>query len=769
MRAVLFRLRRSLQRRWLSTAVVAGLIAVVCGLVLTLAAGAQRTARAPDAFTAAVGGEIDATVTEPFGQPRTDEVAALPGVRSVDAITFMFASVRDPQHESAFSNVAFAGSRLSTSRLVAGRVADPANPREFVADRGFVRQHQSRLGDHYKLVSWTRDQVEGGRFGVDDPAGPSVDGVLVGIIDSPETLETNFTTVIFSRALFDEVLGGETLINVRLDSGTTLTKLRSELDGLPDGSALNLNVGRVISPPIRNAVDGLARGIWLLAVVAAVAGVVALGQLLSRHARLAEAERQPLKALGFTSSELAAETMSRAVVPAVAGIALCTVVAVLASGVFPAGFAHSIEPTPGLRADFAVLAVGAVLLLVGLLVWVGLALLVAHRRPAARPWFARERIARSAPSPTAATGIRFALSGSEGDAGTSTIGRFGGLALLVAGVVGAITFAVSLDRLVTDHARFGSNFTFLASPSSAAGAADMVTAFQKDADVDGLMVISGAQVRAGERTIGLIGVEHVKGDLAPRVLSGRLPSGPDEISMGRVTARQLHLKLGDTVTFEGSAGRGSYRVVGLAVVPGLAAISGVGEGGVVTADGLARLEAAPDRALAVLVRPGAPANTGERLATSIVGQPAGLEDPPPAIVNFRRVRGIPGVLAIVLAALVVLTMVHALIVSIQRRRRDLAVLRALGADGRWIERALHWQASVLIAAPLILGVPIGLIAGAGVFRAFANRIGALPDPVVPVALVAAVMAGFLAVANLAALLPARRARLLPAAQLLRDE
>ena len=203
--------------------------------------------------------------------------------------------------------------------------------------------------------------------------------------------------------------------------------------------------------------------------------------------------------------------------------------------------------------------------------------------------------------------------------------------------------------------------------------------------------------------------------------------------MGRVTARQLHLKVGDDVALEGSAGRGSYRVVGLAVVPGLAAISGVGEGGVATADGLLRLEAEPDRALAVLVRPGAPANTSERLSTSILGQPAGLEDPPASIVNFRRVRGIPGVLATVLAALVVLTMVHALIVSIQRRRRDLAVLRALGADGRWIERAVHWQVSVLIAASLILGVPLGLIAGAGVFRAFANRIGALPDPAIPIA------------------------------------
>ena len=306
------------------------------------------------------------------------------------------------------------------------------------------------------------------------------------------------------------------------------------------------------------------------------------------------------------------------------------------------------------------LALGAVFLLVGVLVWVGSALLIARRRAAGRHGLATEKIAKRAPSPTAATGIRFALSSSEGG-GRSMIGRFGGMAVLVAGVVGAITFAVSLDRLVTDHARFGSNFTFLASPNSEAGAADMLTAFQQDADVAGLMVISGAQVRAGEKSIGLIGIEHVKGDLAPRVLSGRLPSGPDEISMGRVTARKLHLKLGDELALEGSAGRGSYRVVGLAVVPGLNDISGVGDGGVATAEGLMRLEASPTAPVAVLVRPGAPAGTCERLTSTVLGQPAGLEDPPPSIVNFRRIRGIPGVLAAVLAALVVLTMIHALI------------------------------------------------------------------------------------------------------------
>jgi ABC-type antimicrobial peptide transport system permease subunit len=82
---------------------------------------------------------------------------------------------------------------------------------------------------------------------------------------------------------------------------------------------------------------------------------------------------------------------------------------------------------------------------------------------------------------------------------------------------------------------------------------------------------------------------------------------------------------------------------------------------------------------------------------------------------------------------------------------------------------VHWQATVLAAAPLLLGVPLGVITGSVVFRAFVQRIGALPDPTVPLALVAALVVGLVAVANVAAIVPARRARRASTAQLLRDE
>jgi ABC-type lipoprotein release transport system permease subunit len=70
---------------------------------------------------------------------------------------------------------------------------------------------------------------------------------------------------------------------------------------------------------------------------------------------------------------------------------------------------------------------------------------------------------------------------------------------------------------------------------------------------------------------------------------------------------------------------------------------------------------------------------------------------------------------------------------------------------------------------LLLGVPLGLLAGSLVFRVFVEGIGAIPDPTIPILAIVVVCLGLVVMANLAALWPARRARLLPAAELLRKE
>jgi len=93
----------------------------------------------------------------------------------------------------------------------------------------------------------------------------------------------------------------------------------------------------------------------------------------------------------------------------------------------------------------------------------------------------------------------------------------------------------------------------------------------------------------------------------------------------------------------------------------------------------------------------------------------------------------------------------------------------VGADGGWIGRAVHSQATVLTVAPLAVGIPLGLLLASVVFRAFVDRIGAVPDPAIPVLLIVGLSAALVLVANVVSVLPARRARVASTSQLLHEE
>jgi len=139
------------------------------------------------------------------------------------------------------------------------------------------------------------------------------------------------------------------------------------------------------------------------------------------------------------------------------------------------------------------------------------------------------------------------------------------------------------------------------------------------------------------------------------------------------------------------------------------------------------------------------------------------------IANLARIRSIPFLLAGLVGALAVLTVVHVMATSVHHRRRDVALLRSLGADGRWINRAVHWQATSLSLVPFALGLPLGLIAGRLVFGLFADSVGTVPSASFPYALLTAVIAAFVVLANVVAAVPAHRARRLAPAPLLTTE
>jgi putative ABC transport system permease protein len=117
------------------------------------------------------------------------------------------------------------------------------------------------------------------------------------------------------------------------------------------------------------------------------------------------------------------------------------------------------------------------------------------------------------------------------------------------------------------------------------------------------------------------------------------------------------------------------------------------------------------------------------------------------------------------------TLAHLLVVSVARRRREIGLLKVLGFVNRQVAAAVSWQATTLALIGIVVGVPLGVVAGEAVWNAFANNLGAVPISVVPVWLVVTLAVGVLVVANLLAIGPAlvatrsKPARLLQPTQL----
>jgi ABC-type lipoprotein release transport system permease subunit len=753
--------------------VLSVIVAALAGVSLSFAAGARRTATAPDRYEAVAGQGFDAMVSQGEGPTRIEEIAALAAVEAVESTTFAFMAVAPQGTTDFFDALAFAGSSVPSGALIVdGRAPDPSNHDEFMATQGLVDQFHLSLGDRFHVGTLTPEQRASDGYGVTELLGPSWTATLVGVIDGPTELNDDQAIMVFSQMTIDDPRIAYAASNmwVALTRGADMDALRSQLNALPHSEDLSLDTGFLISSATRDAVDVQARGLWVLCAVSAIAAVVVLGQLISRHARVSSADRQHLLAVGFTNGQVLAESMGRAAVPIVAGSFTGVGLAITLSGLFPTGFVNVIEPSPGLRTDATVMTVGALAFTFVLAVWIATVLLMTTRAPRSmHPSGTIEALATRAPSTAAATGLRFAFARRANDRG-SVKGALAGLVLTVAGLIGAITFGLSVDRLVDEPARYGSNFDIALDDGAERVTDEVRTALAQDPDVEAVMLMATIQARIGQESIYVLGMEPIRGSLVPAVLEGRLPTGEDEIALGRTSAREIGARVGDTVQAQLADASVDFRVTGIVVVPGLGANEGIGTGGVATIGGVRRLS--PDtvaNTALVRVRDEADPETRRRIAAT-----AGLEGPEPAfqpaaITNVARIRSIPFVLAGVLGVLLILTVTHVMLTSIRNGRRDLAVLRTIGADGRWITRTIHWQVTAFAVLPIMVGSAVGIVAGRLVFEALADDIGASSQSVVPSAMVAVVATAIVVCSNATAAIPARRVRVSATARALQSE
>ena len=273
----------------------------------------------------------------------------------------------------------------------------------------------------------------------------------------------------------------------------------------------------------------------------------------------------------------------------------------------------------------------------------------------------------------------------------------------------------------------------------------------------------------------MFGTSTVRGDLRFVVLRGRRPHATDEIAFAPTTMREQHLSLGDRVRVGSAEGttvprrrRGAApRHVPHRLRPERLDDRTRAAAGDRTLDGTQDSE----DYLLVRWRPGVDVAAATRRLVRLGGNdlfpiPATL---PVAVADLGAWRISRSRSAGFFALLACATVAHALVTTVRRRRHDLAVLRSIGFTRRQTRRAIAWQATLLAAVGIVVGVPLGIAAGRVAWRWLADDFPIAYVP--PFALLAVLLVASVAIvlANALAAGPAHVAGRIRPAEALRVE
>jgi hypothetical protein len=293
--------------------------------------------------------------------------------------------------------------------------------------------------------------------------------------------------------------------------------------------------------------------------------------------------------------------------------------------------------------------------------------------------------------------------------------------------------------------------------------------------------------------------------LAPPLVAGHGLNGKSQIVLGAATMAQLHKHLGDTIAMRFVPGFPPraipLKIVGVATMPAIGIAEGLhssmGVGAVVPVDngqvteqlGPLGYEGCEGPNMVLLRATGAagPATAyraAQRLASSASdvlakeptdGSCGGYQTSvlavqrPAQITNYRSMGLTPLLLAIGLAAGATIALGLTLVASVRRRRHELAVLKAIGFRPRELQWSVLCQAGIVAVVGIVVGVPLGVALGRWLWILFAEGIGAVPAPVVPVFSVVVACITALAVAIALSAVPGRIAARTPAATALSPE
>lgn len=782
-----------LRRGWPSLLALAVAVALVSGAAMASVAGARRSNSSMDRFLAASRPADLLVAAEPGGVASLDALGALDQVRRAGRGTLFALFPAQDLGEVFFPMISSLdgalGSEMNVPRVIEGRLADPDEPHDVALGERTARRLGVAVGDQLPMVSMAPEDLMSGDGDFPEPGGPPVVLDVVGIVRDPMDVAANETdiAITFLTPAFAERYSGQigamaemAFVDLR-DGGDVeaFTAAARDLDpGLEIESLLNEG-----AKPVKSTLEVIATSLVLLGAVIALVGSVVIAQIFHRRALAQRPEHELLGALGASRRELLLASVVPGVVAAVAGAGGAVLVATASSPLFPIGIARTAEPSPGVDLDVPVLVLGGLFVVVVVaLLQVG-SVLLSRRAGASRRQPGRLTSLTANASPVVTTGLVLPRVGGAAALRSARVG----LAIGLAGVVAAITFATSLDELLTSPDLYGVGWDAGVAPDETSGLSGQVSV--TDAQVE--KVASDPAVAEAQRGIFQIEADiegvpvHVSavgdgsGTIGTAVTRGRVPLASDEVAIATDTLRRIGKDVGDAVEIDGGEGAMTYRIVGVAVAP----VSS--DGGSLT-DGATMVAAGGDRLGAVdpvegcvtdscyqqvLVRfeNGADVDAAlERVAGDGTREWIGAA-PPAAVQRLGEVETIPWVLAVLLALVGAGATGHALMMVARRRRRELGVLRTLGFTRQQVRSVMLVQASSLAATGVVLGVIAGVAIGRTVWRAVATSAGVVSSAVIPAPWVALAAATIVAIALAAAGIPTLSAARLRPAQILRVE
>jgi hypothetical protein len=523
-----------------------------------------------------------------------------------------------------------------------------------------------------------------------------------------------------------------------------------------------------------------AFALLLFGLLLALALLVIVAQSIARLAYTSADDFPVLRALGSSGRQLFAIALAPAAVVAVAGLLLAIPVAFGLSVFTPIGLARQAEISPGLSFD-APIVLGGAAALAGLLI--GRAALTARqvmrtraallvpaatgREARAAWWMARWNF-----PVTAVSGARLAFGPGRGRSAIPVRSAIVGMAAAIAAVTATLVFGASLDHVITDPVVAGWDWDVtIGNPHSGDISAPITAGLGQDRDVTGFTGTALGESLLNGHDVPIVGLRAIRGDVGPPVLAGRLPRSPGEIALAGRDLAALHKRVGDVATSRGPRGTIPLRIVGQVVLSPEITNEQValGHGGVMTLTGAAAVSRTPlpVNLFLVQLRPHAGPAAVAQLKRQFPGQvlPAVA---PPEILNLKGVNSLPVILALLLTGLAVGIVAHTLLTSVRRRRGDLAVLKVLGFVGRQVRATMAWQATVMAGASLLIGLPLGIVAGRLAWLLFAHGFAIQPVPVVS-PLLLLVFPVVLVLANAVAAAPAQAAARTKPALVLRAE